>query len=361
MIKNNIKYIMLSVVVFSIVIASGQQYVTAESLNGIKAPIPEPLVESTGNNAIIIKQVQIQEQKIIASITPDALKQLGQNYKLLNSMQYETVDGVNIQHSFESSNGKYTVTITLRNGEIIDIDKYERHQWGSATGKGFAIDQYDGIYTLSGLGMVADIPSYDHTNGAWTTILTNAQKSGSTGDVCISSNAPKTYWGQIGMEFSSSGVSIGFTDTLLGCYPYFFPIPFNVGDTLKYRIFIDDDTDTWNLWVDNLSDVGPAYQFSRVVSESSTLDTNTKHTSVWFENPNGNSVDWDEGFTADPKVDYASFQWTNNNWYYWDAEKQTAYDCVGDATELELMSGTFVGSPHDVTFDVSNIDSKCGA
>jgi len=163
------------------------------------------------------------------------------------------------------------------------------------------------------------------------------------------------------MQFDSNDVRIGYTDTLADCDPSFLSIPFSTGDSMKYRIYINDSTDEWTLWVDNLDDTGLPYAFTRTVSGSSSLDTDTLQTSVWFENANYPSNGWDAGFASDPVIDYAAFQWTNGNWYYWGGEDQTPFSCDSGTTVSNIMSGTFVGSPHDVTFDVSGIEDKCDA
>jgi len=114
--------------------------------------------------------------------------------------------------------------------------------------------------------------------------------------------------------------------------------------------------------MDNNSDnPSPPYAFVRSVANSDFVDTDNPNTNVFFENPNASTVNWDPGFTAgDFTVDWASFQWTNDSWYLWGEEFLDTDGCHTGATAAQLMSGSFVTSPYDVTFDVSNMDSLCG-
>lgn len=320
-----------------------------QPLSEFEGVIPELISEDKSNThqAIVVKDTRAAEL-------------LGDNYKYSSTAQYLTESGWQPELSFLTDDGKNTVTVTLKDGKVVNVDKYETVTWTHAA-RGFAVDEYNGSYSMRGNSMVADIPTYSHQAGSFTVLLLNAQKSGSTdADVCTSSKAPTSYWGQVGMQFDSNGVRVGYTDTLKSCNPSFFSIPYSAGDSMKYRIYIDDASDNWYMWVDNLSDGNPPYAFVRNVSGSSLLDNDTPQTSVWYENPNASTVNWDPGFSADPVVDYASFQWTDNVWYYWTGELKSTIGCHTGATTGQLMSGAFVGSPHNVTFDVSNMDSLCG-
>jgi len=325
MIKNNIKAILFASLIVAMVLPfSGMMMAEAapsENANE-KAPLNSMKVldisEFDGEIPGLINENALNGLKIAVAKNPQVKYLLGDNYEFSDTAQRFTEnDGWQPILNYYTDNGENTVTVLMDKGKVVSAEKYENVVWGHA--RGFAVDGYDdNRYTVSGLSMVADVPDYDHDTGSFTALLTNAQKSGSTdADVCTSSKAPTSYWAQIGMQFDSNDVRIGYTDTLKNCVPAYFPIPFSTGDSMKYRIYINDATDVWTLWVDNVSDGSPAYAFTRTVSGSSTLDIDTLQTSVWYENSNTSSNGWDDGFASDPVVDYAAFQWTNGSWYYW--------------------------------------------
>ena len=319
--------------------------------------------EFEGEIPELINENALNGLKIAVANNPQVKGLLGDDYEFSDTAQRQTEnDGWQPILNYYTDDRKYTVTVVMDKGKVVSAEKYENVAWTHL--RAYAIDGYDDSrYTVSGVAMLADVPDYDYDTGVFTALLLNAQKSNSVeADVCDSDESPDSYWAQIGMQFDSNDVRIGYTDTLKDCVPAFFPIPFSTGDSMIYRIYIDDSTNVWTLFVNNLDDsTNNGYAFSRTVSGSSTLDTDTLQTSVWFENSNYPSNGWDAGFASDPVIDYASFQWTNGNWYYWGGEDQTPLYCDSGTTVSDIMSGTFVRSPHDVTFDVSGIEFKCDA
>ena len=311
----------------------------------------------------LINENALNGLKIAVTKNPKVKNLLGDDYEFKNYVQRMTDnDGWQPELTYYADNKENTVTVVMHKGKVISAEKYETVVWGHTT-RGFAIDEYnDDRYPVIGLTMKSDIPNYNHQSGTFTVLLLNAEKEGSnSASVCNPSAAPDTYWAQIGMNFDTDGVKVGFTDTLLGCEPTFYSIPFSVGDTMLYWIFIDDATDVWTVMIWNQTQEGYAYAYSVEIENSSEINTNSAQTSVWFENSNTSSNSWDTGFTSDPVVDYAGFKYINGNYYYWFNEYQHHLYCDIGTTASQLMSGTFVGLPHDVTFDVSNIEDKCEA
>lgn len=312
----------------------------------------------------LINENMLNGFKITVAKNPKVKNLLGDDYEFKTYVQRMTEnDGWQPELSYYTDNRENTVTVVMDKGKVISAEKYENIVW-SYHHRAFAIDEYnDDRYPVIGLSMQADIPSYTHQNGtAFTAILLNAEKAGSnSSDVCTSSAAPTSYWAQVGMGFDTNGVRIGFTDTTLECVPTYFSIPYNTGDSIGYWISIDDATDVWTVMVYNLTQGGYVYAYSVEIADSSELNVDTAQTSIWFENGNYASNEWDEGFASDPVVDYAAFKYIDGNYYYWFNEYQQPLHCYGNTAASDIMSGTLVGSPHDLTFDVSEIEDRCDA
>ena len=302
--------------------------------------------------------------KIAVAKNPQVKELLGDDFEYVGYHQYYTEDGWQPEINYRTDNGEYTVTVTMDKGRVVDAVKYETITWGLNDSRGFAIDQYDeDRWDATGMLMIADVPDYTHTSGSFTALLVNAQKEGSNNyDVCDSSKFPTSYWGQVGINFNENGARIGYTDTAFGCEPVFFnSLPYNTGDNIIFAIYVIDETDEWFLYAYNQDDSSPPYAYVRVVPGSSFIDTtNTRNTSVFFENSNHWwNGDWASGFASDPVVDIAAWQYTNGGWYVWFDENQIPWNCDIGTTASHLMHGTFVGSPYDVTFDVSEIQERC--
>ena len=307
---------------------------------------------------------QLNGLKMRAIHDPKITTLLGDNYEFKSSGKYGSDKDARSQISFFTDDRQNVVTINFEHGKIIESEKYAVTEWGATSARGWAIDYYDGSQTLNGLQMRADTPSFSHSSGGFTAMLLNAQKSGTntSHNICLPSNAPDDFWAQAGFQFNSSGTKVGWANTLGYCNPSFATqLTFATGDEVKFRIYIDDTEDEWFVSIDNLDDSTGAFVTDPIeVADSSTFDTGSRHTSVWYENAN-DDWNWDTGFSSDPDVNSAHYRkTTSSSWYYWDGETQIDYNCSGWFVDPEdLMSGTFVGSPHNVTFDVSTIEADC--
>jgi len=370
MTKNNFKAILFaSLMVAMILPFSAMSLADAAPNDKVKEQQPNEsmrvsdISEFDGVAPGLINENALNGLKIAVAKNPKVKNLLGDDYEFRAYAQRMTEnDGWQPELTYYTDNRENSVTVVMHKGKVISAEKYENVEWSHL--RAYAIDEYnDDRYPVIGLSMKADIPSYTHQAGtAFTAILLNAQKAGSNNnDVCTPSAAPTSYWAQIGMQFDTNGARVGFTDTILDCEPIFFGIPFSTGDTMLYWISIDDATDVWTVLIWNQTQGGYAYAYSVEVANSSELDVDTAQTSIWFENAHYTSNGWDAGFASDPVVDYAAFKYTNGNYYYWFNEYQQPFNCDSGTSVSDIMSGTLVGSPHDITFDVSGIEDKCEA
>ena len=372
MIKNNFKVILFASLIVALVLPFSAMSLVDAAPNDASEKIKEPPNESRivldipfdGVAPGLINENALNGLKIAVAKNPKVKNLLGDDYEFKAYAQRMTEnDGWQPELTYYTDNRENSVTVVMHKGKVISAEKYENVKWSHQ--RSFAADEYnDDRFPVIGLHMKADIPSYTHPAGAgtaFTAILLNAQKAGSNdNDVCTPSAAPASYWAQMGMQFNSDGVKVGFTDTFLNCEPVFFSIPFSVGDTMGYLIYIDDATDLWTVMIWNQTQGGYAYAYIEEVANSSEIDVDTPQTSVWFENAHYTSNGWDAGFTSDPIVDYAVFQHINGNYYYWFNEYQS-HNCDSGTSVSDIMSGTFVGSPYEVTFNVSGIEDECEA
>ena len=216
-------------------------------------------------------------------------------------------------------------------------------------------------------------PDYTHNGDVdgqanWVALLLNSMKTGSSsGQLCNSANMPNAYWQQIGLMFSSDGTEVVYTDTGLDCDAQYFEMPINANDRLDFFTVINDATDTWTLYVVNYDIPGGEpnmYGYYRVVPDSDLMDTtSTVGTNVFFENQNSASTAWSLGFADDITVDYAGFKYPpTGGWYYWQGDEFASAGChPGPIVDDEdLLIGSFTSGTHDVTWDVSEMDTLCG-
>ena len=327
---------------------------------------------------------------ITAAKNPQVKELLGDDFEYTNYHQYGTDYGWQPILNYRTDNGEYTVSVTMDKDRVVDVVKYktlnvqlggpyiekqkspisndyqqQSHFPDWSEKRGYAIDEYnDNRYDATGMGMYVHMPDYTHNAGDFTALLLNAVKEGSNvANLCDPTKYLTDYWGQIGFFFDADGTTLVYTDTTLGCKATILPyIQYNVGDRMFFGIYIKDTTDEWFLYANNRDDSSPPVAWVTVVPGSSLLDIDTPNTSVFFESNNHWWYgDWASGFASDPVVDAAIWQYTNNYWYLWFNENQVGGHCEPGTSGSELMHGTFVGYPYDVTFDVSKIQEKCPA
>ncbi len=375
MIKNNFKVILFASLIAALILPfsamsladAANENASDKAKENAQGPDESMRVSDISEFDIVapglINENALNGLKIAVAKNPKVKNLLGDDYEFKAYAQRMTEnDGWQPELTYYTDNRENSVTVVMHKGKVISAEKYENVEWSHL--RAFAVDEYnDDRYPVIGLSMKADIPSYTHQAGtAFTVILLNAQKAGSIdNDVCTPSAAPTSYWAQIGVQFDTNGARVGVTDTFLDCEPIHFSIPYNTGDTMFYWIFIDDATDMWTAMVWNQTQGGYAYAYIVEVANSSELDIDTPQTSVWFENAHYTSNGWDAGFASDPVVDYAAFKYINGNYYYWFNEYKESGNCDSGTLVSDIMSGTFVGSLYEVTFDVSGIEDKCEA
>lgn len=324
----------------------------------------------------LINENALNGLKIAVTKNPQVKELLGDDFEYINYHQYGTDYGWQPVLNFRTDNGENTVTVTMDKGKVVDVLKRKTINLGGpildddqllhfGQTRSHIIDEYDDDrYNARGMIMVVDVPDYTHNAGDFTALLLNAVKKGSnSANLCDKTKYLTDYWGQVGFLFNEDGATIVYTDTTLWCEAQTFPsIQYNAGDKIVFANYIDDANDKWYLYVDNLNDSSPPHAWVTILPGISFLDTNNKNTSVFFESANHWWFgDWASGFASDPVVDVAAWQYTNGGWYVWFGEDQFAGNCEEGTTASQLMSGTFVGSPYDVTFDVSEIQERCPA
>lgn len=296
---------------------------------------------------------------------------LGDGFKHSSTAFY--LDGEKWQPivNFKTKDGKHTITVTMDDDKVKKIQKSKTVKYTDQAA-GFGIRAIDQPYTMSGNLMALNAPDYTHNGDVvgqpnWVVLLLNSMKAGSTGDVCESADMPNTYWQQVGLEFSSDGIRAVFTDTGLNCDAQSFEMPVNANDRMDIFTVIDDATDTWTSYVINYdipSGEPNMYGYYRVVTDSDLMDTTSiTGTNVFFENQNTASTAWSLGFADDVTVDYAGFIYPpTENWYYWQGDKFASAGCHPGpiVEEVDLLIGSFTSATHDVTWDVSEMDTLCG-
>ncbi len=273
--------------------------------------------------------------------------------------------------NFQTDEG-YTVTVTIEDDKVKKIKKTKSIKFTDQFA-GFGVRGINIPYPMSANLMSLDAPDYNHNGDVvgqpnWVVLLLNSMKAGSTlGQLCDSANMPDDYWAQIGLKFDADGVTLGYTDTGFNCDAQELAMPINAGDRIHFFTDIEDATNTWTLYAVNL-DIPPGepntFGFYRVLADSDLMDTTSIFgTNVFFENQNSASTAWSLGFADDVLVDYAGFKYPpNGNWYYWLGDKFADAGChPGPIVEdVDLLVGSFASATHDVTWDVSEMDTLCG-
>jgi len=338
--------------------------------------IPLPLENDPKMFEELIKQYPMptddernKQAQIHATNDPKVKNLLGNGFKY-QSTAY-SFDGIEWQPiiNFKTKNGDYMVTVTMDGDKVKKIQKSKAIKLTNQPA-GFGIRGISQSYSMSGNLMALNAPDYTHTGNVtgqanWVALLLNSMKAGSTNDLCVSANMPNSYWAQIGLVFSDKGTKLVYTDTGFNCWAQPLSMPINTNDRIHFYTTIDDATDEWTLYAINYSMSPPmAYGFYRILPNSDLIANNSVvGTNVFFENQNSASTAWSLGFANDVLVDYAGFKYPpTGGWYYW------AGDMFGDAgchpgpivPNVDLLTGSFTSSTHDVTWDVSEMDTLCG-
>jgi hypothetical protein len=267
--------------------------------------------------------------------------------------------------NMEVDNKMISFKIDAETNEVLNIEVDEINKLSSPQHNGFVVDSYDGDQTINGLQMKSDAVYYTHESGAeFSALLLNAVKSGSNNaDLCDKTADPTSYWAQVGYAYRSGGMDIVWTDTNKECIAQNMSITNpSAGNEMKFRIFIDDLQNRWTIYAYNV-DTGASSTVTKIVSGSSTLKTKSPDNGIFFENHNTSTTnDWSDGFATDPNVNSAYYRkTTHTGWFFWDGEDKDVYCPTPEPSVESVISGTLSGSPHDITFDVSDIETNCEA
>ena len=181
-------------------------------------------------------------------------------------------------------------------------------------------------------------------------------------DACKSWKVPTTYWAQSGIQMAADGMDLIYADTKTGCHQKTFttnPDEVDPGDSIISQITVDDSTDLWKIYGYNISN-GNFWVHLETISGSTDFKVDRALTSVFFENPNDASENWDPSYSADPKIDRAlAREVSNGQWHYWGSQVDYPSGCdPGGYFWAHYASGSLSGS--GVTYDVSDIQQHCG-
>lgn len=332
--------------------------------------LSETPVKTPSEKIPVFQPIEIEEFKQIALQDYRVLDAIGEKEAEFRKAGYIT---------YGENSEKYPVlhfvtndsAISVRlNADTKEVEYVSERPHRIMDTNGIASAYYDGAQTLNGLQMRLDAPTYSHESGAsWTAILLNAVKSGSnTNLICDSNSHPNHYWAQGGLMFDTDDTDAVWTDTLEDCIGQDSTLGLSDGDEIRVRIWINDyvsDTDEVVIELQN-TDSNPleTYTVTTDVANTSTLLTGDPNTSVFFENNNGDHVSptWEDGFTdGDLVVTNAHYRKTSSSsWWFWDGQSE-AKQCGHTVTTGDLISGSFDTSPRTVTWDLSDMRSKCDA
>lgn len=295
---------------------------------------------------------------------------LGENAKYDATAFYFDGEKWQPEVTFMTGDEKEKVTVTLKNGKVINIQKYSQEKY-SHSEAGFGIELANNPATMNGNLMALNVPEYAHNGNVpgepnWTALLLNSMKYNSTFNMlCESIYFPDQYWMQIGLNFDDQGIRLGYTDTSLDCGRNFLSMPINTDDRLDFFTIVEDSTDKWTLYAVNY-DIPPpnVFGYFKIVPNSSLIANSYTDvgTNVFFENQNSASIGWSLGFIDDPLVDYAGFRNPSDSlWYFWQDDVEATGGChPGPITTDDLTDGSFTSPSRDVTIDTSNMDTLCG-
>lgn len=362
------KTLLFSIAVFSVAIsiAIGTQYVTAEKQNDVPEELvagPQP--QGVPENFKELDDAELKSFERMVTQHPELSKLLGEEYEYTGTTYRLDPVVSYFEMNFLTEDGQ-VLNVAFEDGQIIDYKKYERpDKW--AVENGIVDRHYTGSFDIRGVAHYFDAADFTpFSTSEWNAMITNGLKSGSdveNDNVCNDASAPDTYWAQAGVQYTSDGTEAAVTDTIYECVPQVLTgLTVNDGDAVEARVFLDDSTaNKWWMLVDNLDDGSPAYGATRTVSGSTELEISTVWTSVWWENNHEPNAGWYTDFSSDPVSDAATFKWEgDSNWYLWSDDTEDTSICKPTPNPTGLTSGSFATSPNDVTWDVSDIDEKCG-
>jgi len=361
------KTIFLSVILLavsmSLVIGTSYAVEDKEKNDGlIREPIEKDNVQTYKSiNVQEFDKSKINNYRTIATNDSAVKSILGEKYEYKNIMY--RLDPVITVFELTYDTEDSRVNIVFENGEVIDINEYPIPEaWGYKNG--YVVKSYDSTTDLKGIGHKFETPSsYSSSSSTANVLLTNGVKDGSnTANICNSGSSPTDYWGQAGVQFDSSGIRGGWTDTNASCIPTFFSLSISAGDEIVTRVYLDSSvSNKWWMTVDNLDDAYGPYGFTRTITGSTELLKDDLNTSVFWESMFTPNQGWDSDFGSDVVSDWASYKSTsNNNWYLWGSENEDTSICKPTANPNSVVAGSFDTSPYDVTWDVSDIEDDCG-
>jgi len=253
-----------------------------------------------------------------------------------------------------------TVIVDGTNNKIID---YEFTDIGGPLipNNGLIVSQYSGS-AIKGIRMDYNGPNFTWNGIGWTAMLVNGGMVGATSaNACDPTKASTSYWAQGGVLMNSYGRQLVYADTTTSCIPKVLSTSQTnpaIGASLVTQITVDSANSIWYVTTSNAS-TGQVYSHQQYVAGTTSIQTGTPLTSVFFENPRPAGENWGT-YAANPKINKAYGQSTTNGvWNYWGGQTDYVTGCSpGGYNWSGYASGTLSGV--GVTYNVSMIRTYCG-
>jgi hypothetical protein len=213
--------------------------------------------------------------------------------------------------------------------------------------RSYAIDGYDGQYTVQGLEMDPTAPSYTPNSiYNFTAFTVNGEETGATlSYLCDPTHVADSYWMQAGFDFDTTGpyyAHLVWADTGTSCNPQDISsyVPYVANANYYVYIFAQPSSSVWTVYVQK--DTGESYTMSRSGMNYYTMQTSDDQTSVWFENSNtiSGSSTWNTQFSTSPTTTAWLQTPGSSSWYGWDVDYQVEHqNCSSGDWVNHVISG----------------------
>lgn len=308
-----------------------------------------------------IQEKILKDTGLSKDLESKSIKRIGYSYssniyeleanpaKPLDVVMHYTVGDKILNVVVDGTTGKVTDYEFTDIGEPLDLPT-----------NGLIISHYVGP-AIKGLRMDYNAPTYSHVSG-WSAMLVNAGMMGATSTyACDPTKVTTSYWAQTGVVMNAVGRQLVWSDNTTSCHPTPFSTsqtnPTN-GQSIVSQITVNPSTGMWYMTVVNVS-TGATYYHPQSVPGTTQLQTSSPLTSVFFENPNTTTSNWNTGYGANPKINNAYGQATTNGvWNFWQSQNNYVMNCVpGGLNWSGYASGSLSGS--GVTYNVNTIKTNC--
>jgi hypothetical protein len=302
----------------------------------------------------------IKDKNLSKDLEGKSIKRIGYSYTFnIYELEANPDKPVDIIMHYTVDNESLTVVV---DGTTEKITDYEFTELGPALlpTNGLIISHYGGS-AIKGLRMDYNAPNYSHVTG-WSAMLVNAGMVGATSaNACDPTKVTTSYWSQTGVVMNAVGRQLVWSDNTTSCQATTFTTSQTnptAGQSIVSQITVNPSNGMWYMTVVNVS-TGQTYNHGQSVPGTTNFQTNSQLTSVFFENPNTTTSNWNTGYTTNPKINKAYAQSTTNGvWNYWGSQTNYVMNCVpGGLNWSGYASGTLSGA--GVTYNVNTIKTNC--